>query len=276
MSDFLHLVSDPPEDAPSAPEVQMPTVATDPELSTDTPAAARAASKPKRASSGPKWEEEARNRLRSSLKRLSKPLGDAVQRDANEADTRLFVTELLVEALGFHRFEDLDTEYPVKGQFADYGLRIDKQLVAFVEVKRCATKLAPKHLRQLVTYAVTEGVEWIILTNAALWQLYHLQGGLPVSVDLVLEVDLLGGDSLPVLASSLLPLTRDATKRGALDTLWRRVRASSPQSVAAAIMAPAVVRAVRAEMHRQTGHLLSIDEVAHLIRDTTLRPEVCG
>jgi predicted type IV restriction endonuclease len=224
----------------------------------------------------PKWEEEAGTRIRNSLKRLSKPLVEEVKRDANEADTRLLVTEILCEALGYHRFEDLDTEYAVKGQFADYGLRIDRQLIAFVEVKRCATKLGPKHLRQVETYALNEGVEWIILTNAVTWQLYHLEGGLPVAVDLVLEVDLMGDGPPAKLVGDLLPMTREATKRGALDALWRQMRATSPQSIGRAVLAPSVLKALRSEMHRQTGHLSSMDEIARLVKETVLRPDACG
>lgn len=59
-------------------------------------------------------------------------------------------------------------------EFADYGIRIDKQLVAFVEVKRISTRLDVKHLRQVEMYAVNEGVEWMVLTNAANWKVYHL------------------------------------------------------------------------------------------------------
>lgn len=46
------------------------------------------------------------------------------------------------------------------------SVRIDKQLVAFIGVKRATTKLDAKHLRQDEMYAVNEGVEWAILTNA--------------------------------------------------------------------------------------------------------------
>jgi Type I restriction enzyme R protein N terminus (HSDR_N) len=70
-------------------------------------------------------------------------------------------------------------------------VRIDRQLVAFIEVKRVATKLSTRHLRQVELYAVNEGVEWIILTNGSVWQVYHITGGLPVAIDLALEVDLL-------------------------------------------------------------------------------------
>ena len=52
-------------------------------------------------------------------------------------------------------------------------------------------KLGIKHLRQVQAYAVNEGVEWMVLTNGQVWQVWHLTGGLPVAVDLALEVDLL-------------------------------------------------------------------------------------
>jgi hypothetical protein len=72
-----------------------------------------------------------------------------VARDANEGDTRLLVTDFLCDGLGFDKYADLTTEYQVKGEFADYGIRIDRDLVAFIEVERVATKLSTKHLRQV-------------------------------------------------------------------------------------------------------------------------------
>lgn len=53
-------------------------------------------------------------------------------------DTRLLVTDMLCYGLGYDKFDDLTTEFAVRGEFADYGVRIDKQLVAFIEVKRAA------------------------------------------------------------------------------------------------------------------------------------------
>jgi Type I restriction enzyme R protein N terminus (HSDR_N) len=156
-----------------------------------SPAVEDQAKKPK-ARGGPKWEADARDRLRAAVRRFSKPLAELAARDANEGDTRLLVTDFLCDGLGFDKYADLTTEYQVKGEFADYGLRIDRDLVAFIEVKRVATKLSVKHLRQVEMYAVNEGVEWVILTNGSAWQVYHITGGLPVVIDLALEVDLLG------------------------------------------------------------------------------------
>jgi hypothetical protein len=122
--------------------------------------------------------------LKAAIRRYSKPLADLVARDANEGDTRLLVTDFLCDGLGFDKYADLTTEYQVKGEFADYGVRIDRELVAFIEVKRVATKLSTRHLRQVEMYAINEGVEWIILTNGSGWQVCHITGGLPVAIDL--------------------------------------------------------------------------------------------
>src|SRR5215211_6371703 len=115
----------------------------------DASAAVTDAAKKPKARSAPKWETEARDRLRAAIRRFSKPLADLVARDANEGDTRLLVTDFLCDGLGFDEYADLTTEYQVKGEFADYGLRIDRELVAFIEVKRVATKLSTRHLRQV-------------------------------------------------------------------------------------------------------------------------------
>jgi hypothetical protein len=104
----------------------------------------------------PKREADARDRVKVAVRRFARPLTDLIARDANEGDTRLLVTGFLCDGLGYDKYEDLTTEYRVKGEFADYGVRIAKQLVAFIEVKRAATKLGAEHWRQVEMYAVNE------------------------------------------------------------------------------------------------------------------------
>lgn len=80
-------------------------------------AAALATPKPPSAPRGaPKWETEARERVKAAVKRFSKPLADLVARDANEGDTRLLVTDFLCEGLGYDKYAHLTTEYEVKGR----------------------------------------------------------------------------------------------------------------------------------------------------------------
>src|SRR5689334_3335655 len=60
----------------------------------------KAAEKPKVKRSAPKWETDARDRLKAAIRRYAKPLLDLVARDANEGDTRLLVTDFLCDAFG--------------------------------------------------------------------------------------------------------------------------------------------------------------------------------
>lgn len=224
--------------------------------------------------SAPKWEANARESVRTAVRRFHKPLNDLVDRDANEGDTRLLVTDFLCEGLGFDKYEDLTTEYQVKGEFADYGIRIDKQLIAFIEVKRCTQKLGIKHLRQVQTYAVNEGVEWMILTNGQVWQVWHLTGGLPVVVDLALEVDLLSDAVAAQKAEALFHLSKEAFKRRLLDELWRAKAATSPKSLANVMLSDSMIEALRKELRKQTGHNADPSELKKTVCGEVIRPEL--
>jgi len=230
----------------------------------------------KSSSSAPKWEIAARERMKAAIKKFNKPLNDLVARDANEGDTRLLVTDMLCEGFGFDKYSELTTEYRVKGEFADYGIRIDKDLIAFLEVKRVATKLAAKHLRQVESYAVNEGVEWVILTSGVVWQVYHITGGLPIVVDLALEVDLLGEDTVTQKANQLYYLTKESLKRRQMDALWQAKRATSPKSLAKILCSDNVVLAIRKELKRTTGQAVTDASVIKLLRETVLKPDCLG
>jgi predicted type IV restriction endonuclease len=221
----------------------------------------------------PKWETDARDRVRTAIRRFARPLADLIARDANEGDTRLLVTDFLCDGLGYDKYEDLTTEYQVKGEFADYGVRIAKQLVAFIEVKRCTTKLSPRHLRQVEMYAVNEGVEWMILTNGQVWQVWHLTPGLPVVMDIALEVDLLGEGGPTQKADVLFHLSKEAFKRHIIDDLWRVKAATSAKSLGAVITSDAIIDQIRKELRRETGHNVDTGELRELLKSSVLRPE---
>lgn len=225
--------------------------------------------------SRPKWETAARDTVRSHLRKFSKPLADLVARDANEGDTRLLVTDMLCDALGYDKYSDLTTEYAVKGEFADYGVRIDQQLVAFIEVKRVTTKLTQRHLRQVEMYSVNEGVEWLILTNGVVWQVYRLIPGMPVTIDLVIEVDLLDESStLGKKVEKLFYLTKESLKRGQIETVWQEAAATAPKALTEALLSEMPLDAIRKEVRRRTGVNIDAADLGRLLRDSVVLPEL--
>jgi hypothetical protein len=178
----------------------------------------------------------------------------AAAQDANEGDTRLLVTDFLCDGLGFDKYADLTTEYQVKGEFADYGLRIDRELVAFIEVKRGRHQALDPPSAPGRDVRRRRRVEWIILTNGSVWQVYHLTGGLPVVIDLALEVDLLGDEPPSHKVNQLFYLSRESLKKRQIDELWKARRATSPASLAQVLVSDNVAEAIRKELWRQTGH----------------------
>ena len=226
------------------------------------------------AAAQPKWETTTRDRVRAALKKFTRPLQDLVARDANEGDTRLLITDLLCDALGYDKYEDLTTEYMVRGEFADYGVRIDKQMVAFIEVKRATTKLGVKHLRQVEMYAVNEGVEWVVLTNGAHWQVYHLTAGLPVTIDLTLDLDLLGPQTSNHKADQLFFLSKESFKRRQIEDVWRQSAATSPRALLDVMLSEPVLDAARKELRRRAGYNVDPADLARMVRASVVRLDV--
>jgi hypothetical protein len=255
------------------PDPYQPTTPTPPPVIQDeTPTLTEPAKKAAKRG-GPKWETESRERLRIAIRKFTKPLNDLLARDANEGDTRLLVTDLLREGFGYDTYDDLTTEYQVRGEFADYGVRIDGDLIAFIEVKRVKTKLAAKQLRQVELYAVNEGVEWAVLTNGAHWQVFHLGDRVPIEIDLALDVDILGDGTVGEKVEELFYLTRESLKRHQLDELWQARRATAPKSLAGILVSEQVTDAVRKELWRQTRYRVESEDLARLLRETVIRPE---
>jgi predicted type IV restriction endonuclease len=219
-----------------------------------------------------KWELDARERVKVGIRKFAKPLADFIARDVNEADTRFLITNFLCEVLGYDNYADLTAEFATRGDFADYGLRIDKQLVALIEVKRVTTKLAQRHLRQVEQYGANEGLEWLMLTNGAQWQVYHLEAALPLTVELVFEVDLLGPETPAKKADRLFAITREGMKHKVIDEVWKAKRATSPKAIARALTSPAVITAVRKELRRETDYAATDEEILGLVK-ATLSPD---
>ena len=221
----------------------------------------------------PVWEDNAKQSIKAGIRKFSKPLGELVSRDANEGDTRLLITDFLCEALGYDKFEDLTTEYAVRYEFADYGIRINKQLIAFIEVKRAAQQLSSKHLRQVETYAVKEGLEWLILTNGQMWQVYHVTAatGRPVQTELLFETDLLGDETPAKKTDKLFLIHREALKKNAIADEWRKRAATSPTAIARALVSESVVDAIRKEIRSHTRFNADGGDLERLIRTEVVR-----
>ena len=215
--------------------------------------------------STPVWETRSKETLRTFLKSNLKSLKALEAREAVEADTRTFVTDLLVEGLSYDKYEELTAEYLVKGEFADIGIKVDKKLLAFVEIKRIGLDLKDTHLRQVKNYAANEGVEWVILTNGRNWQVYHISNTTPIEHELLFQVDLLGDGSPAEKVAQLWQISKAAMVKGVINETYQSAAAVNNVSIKSALLSESVLLAVRKEIRARTKQLVDVKKLKEII-----------
>ncbi|MEE2039714.1 hypothetical protein Q8791_21065 [Nocardiopsis sp. CT-R113] len=202
------------------------------------------------------WETPVRGRVAAAVDRLSGPLADLLERDANDGDTRLLVADFFSVGLNFSKYQDMTTEYRTSGDSIDYAIMLEGKLFAPVEVRRIGQELDQRNIQMSRRLAVEEGAEWIILTNGRLWRVYHLRpdgegGNQPVEV---IDIDLLDTDAYHHNVDALFHITRESVDHGRLDALrqWKEAVEAAP--LAEVLRGDAVVAAIRDQVLAATGH----------------------
>src|SRR3972149_6363601 len=129
------------------------------------------------------------DRIAKSVCKFQKILQDAKDRDVNESDTVMIINEMLEEVFGYDKFHELTSELAIRGTYCDLAIKIDGKIEYLIEVKSIGTHLKESHLRQAMNYGANNGIQWVILTNGILWQVYNIRFEKPISSDLVCEFD---------------------------------------------------------------------------------------
>ncbi|MEV2278276.1 hypothetical protein AB0I72_22090 [Nocardiopsis sp. NPDC049922] len=222
------------------------------------------------------WETPVRSRLAAALDRLSGPLAELVERDANEGDTRMLVADILSVGMNYSKYQDLTTEYRTGGESVDYAIVRDGALFAPVEVKGCAQDLDVRNIQTARRVAAEHGAEWIVLTNGRLWKAYHLrpaedgEGTQPV---LIVDVDLMDAEAHDRSIDALFHLTHEAVEHGRLETLRKWNEALEAEPLAAVLRSESVVAAVREAVRRATehpGHNGDADQVLRALTESVI------
>src|SRR3990170_451301 len=129
-------------------------------------------------------------KLLNGIKEYRKQFFSKEMQELDESGTRIMVNHILTDLLGYRSLEEIKTEYMIKGTYADYVVQIEGDRHFLVEVKALSLALSNKHLRHAIEYAANEGVEWVVLTNGRILQLYKVIFAQPIDSKLVFEINL--------------------------------------------------------------------------------------
>lgn len=180
----------------------------------------------------------------------------------DESATRIMVNYFLTDVMGFKELEEIKTEYRIKSEYADYVIQLKRKKHFVVEVKSMELDLNDRHLRQSLSYAANEGIDWILLTNGRQIQLYRVNFGKPISTTLIYKLDLLDADDFKKACADLWYLTKKAVEKNELEDFWKRTNALVPENLAKLVYSEEIVKRLRSDLKTQTGIYFQLDDVA--------------
>lgn len=190
--------------------------------------------------------------------------------EVDESATRIMVNGFLTNVLGYIELDDIKTEYNIRGEYADYVIQLARKKHIVIEVKSIQIDLNDRHLRQSLSYAANEGIDWIMLFNGKQIKLYRVLFGKPISYYAVFDYDLADLTSIKKAAAEIAVLAKKCVQKGELDDYWKRFDALTPASVVKAIYTEDVIKAIRLRLKKTAGITFAQEDVAEAVQGLLL------
>jgi hypothetical protein len=216
-------------------------------------------------------------RITGGIKRYQGILAEAKRRDISESDTAVIVGDMLADVLGYKKYVDITTEFAIRNTYVDLAVKVGEDVRFLIEVKPIGVaELKEGHVKQAIDYGANQGIEWVVLTNAAMWRVYKINFQQPIDKALVFELDLLTASPRnPEILEWLYTLSREGFTQSSMTALLQQRQATSKFSVAAILLSDTVVTAARRELRRCFPEVRIEDEVLRsVIEHEALKREV--
>ena len=215
-------------------------------------------------------------RLIAGLKQFQPVIESAKARDVNESDTVIIVTDLLSELFGYDKYSELTSEYSIRGTFCDLATKLDGKLQCLIEVKAVGSDLKDAHTKQATDYAANEGIEWVVLTNGAVWRVYRVIFSKPVDHELVVEFDVTKlNPKAPEDVQTLYLLAREGWAKSALDDFDTQRQALSRFCIGAMLLTDPVLRLIRRQLKRMSPDAkIDAEQIKNVLIQDVLKRDV--
>jgi len=214
-----------------------------------------------------------RERMISGLKRLIPIIQQQRARDVSEADTVTLVKDLLAEVFGYDKYTELTSELAIRGTYCDLAVRIADKFVQLIEVKSVGSTLDDRHVKQAIDYGANQGIEWVVLTNGAVWRLYQVIFAKPIDKRLLAEVDITALDLRKEdQLERIFIFSKEGFTKGAHIELKDRQDATSRYVLAALVHTnEAVLTSIRRELRRIVDVLVDDELIAQVLRNEVIK-----
>jgi hypothetical protein len=224
----------------------------------------------------PTVPSRAAERIAYNLKKFQPIVQSAKQRDVNESDTVIIVTDMLSELFGYEKYGDITSEISVRGTYCDLATKLDGHVQCLIEVKAAGMELKESHTKQAIDYAANQGVDWVVLTNASQWKVYNVTFTKPVGQDLVLDLDILTLNAKnSECIRSLFLLAKEGFIKSALGEFSAQRQALNRFYIAATLLTDHVLDVLRRELrHISPDVKIDTEQIKAVLTQEVLKRDV--
>ena len=210
---------------------------------------------------------------RKALLEARKMIEAVAKADGNEAETRRRVERIFGSLMGYDVLKHLTREHAVHGvgdtEYCDFAIQLDNEESSvpkiLVELKRVNIDLAPKHLKQVTSYAINLGCDWSLLTNGKEWKLYHISFTQPPQIKLIDSWNLINDDPV-ILAEKFALIGYKNIKRDGLVRLWEKANVLTAQNILKVILSEESIILIRKGLRKATNVTVSPEEIVGAVR----------
>jgi hypothetical protein len=215
-------------------------------------------------------------RIVSGIKKYQPILSSAKARDVGEADTVTIIKDMLSEVFGYDKYSEITSEFSIRGTYCDLAIKLDNKLATLIEAKAIGLDLKEQHVKQAVDYAANQGVDWVLLTNGAVWRVYHIIFAKPIEQELVLEFDALNLSTRSEKdIETLFLLCKEGWQKSAIGEYHSQKQALSRFFIGAVLQTDPVLDMIRRELRRVSPDVkIDSEQIKDVLKNEVIKREV--
>lgn len=125
-------------------------------------------------------------------------------------------------------------------------------------------------------YGAHKGIEWVVLTNGAIWRVYKIHFTQPIDQTLVFEIDLTQpAVKLPQLVECFSILSREVFSQLSMTMFYQQKQITGKYTIAALLQSSSMIGAIRKELKKIDSKVKIEDEdIKSLLINDILKREL--
>lgn len=216
------------------------------------------------------------DRMTKMLAKYQQVLRIAKDRDVNESDTVMIIKDILADVLGYDKYLEVTSEFAIRGTFCDVAVKIDNKIEFLLEAKAIGLELKENHLRQALDYGANNGVQWVVLSNGIVWNIYKIKFEKPIGYDFVCSLNMLELDPKSEQdIEKLFILCKEGIVKDAREEYFEKRQSVNRFVLGELLLRENVLFEIRKQLRKMSeGVPVDIDDIQKVLKNEVIKRDV--